>query len=44
MLTFSIMVSVSLKTKLSPSELFTLIMDVRRRVEMDGKPGARQVI
>ena len=41
------MVSVSLKAKLSPSELFALIMDVRRRVEMDdtgSKPGARQVI
>jgi len=27
---------VSLKTKLSPSELHTLILDVRRRVESDG--------
>lgn len=41
------MVSVSLKAKLSPSELFTLIMDVRQHVEMDdtgNKLGARQMI
>lgn len=47
MLTFSIVVSVSLKAKLSPSELFTLIMDVQRRVETDSsgcKLGARRVI
>lgn len=44
---FSLMVSVSLKAKLSPSELSALIMDVRRRVEMDdtrSKQGAKQVI
>ena len=44
---FPFFISVSLKAKLSPSELFTLIMDVRRRVETDGtgsKLGARQVI
>lgn len=42
-----IVISVSLKAKLSPSELFTLIMDVRRRVETDStgsKLGARQVV
>ena len=47
MLTFSVMVSVSLKAKLSPSELSKLIMDVRRRVEMNGaesKLGERWVI
>ncbi|KAF8554544.1 hypothetical protein OG21DRAFT_1051916 [Imleria badia] len=40
----SVFDDVPLKTKLSPSELSTLIMDVRRRVEMDGtgsKLGAR---
>lgn len=47
LLTFSPLFSVSLKAKLSAPELFTLIMDVRRRVEMDdtgSKLGARQVI
>ncbi|KAG9310100.1 Peroxin-3-domain-containing protein [Chiua virens] len=40
----SVFDDVSLKTKLSASELFTLFMDVRRRVEMDdtgSKLGAR---
>ncbi|KAI9567620.1 Peroxin-3-domain-containing protein [Boletus coccyginus] len=40
----SVFDDVSLKAKLSPSELLALIMDVRRRVETDGtgiKPGAK---